>query len=450
MHGKVHISIVRLFCCQEVYSCCLKAKPVKNAFQEHQSLNRTAGFFIGAILIGGIIVAIHAWIVFDPAQINVTNFLLLVTLATFAQLLNSEAPYYQVYHPSLVFFFAGILVLQPAGFVLLVIIAHVAELLKERLLYEKDLRDWYLQPFNAGMHILVGSLARLLYLEINPNYEMIGTVYALVGAAVVAIVYVALNHLMVGEVVVLTRKVSWRETGVLNIENLATDFVLAMFGFVSAILMTFNAWLILPTIAPLYLINRALSVPELKHRAESDPKTGLWNGRYFMQSLEQELSRSMRYNRPLTVVLADLDYLRVINNTYGHLAGDAVLKGVAEILRNFFRDYDVVARFGGEEFAILLPETEPESALPRIETVRVAIEKTSLEAPETDDKLNITMSFGLAGINREKPTAYETIHCADLAMYAAKYAGRNQIRVYSPEMSLINNKLNINDRLFNE
>jgi diguanylate cyclase (GGDEF)-like protein len=406
--------------------------------------------FIGTILIGGVIVAVHAWTIFDAAQINYVNFLLLVTLATFTQLLKSEAPYYQVYHPSLVFFFAGILILQPAGFVLLVIVAHIAEWVKERFVNQKDLRDWYLQPFNAGMHILVGSLARLLYLEIHPNYDFIGTVYELVGAGVVAIVYVALNHLMVGEVVVLTRKVTWRETGVLNIENLATDFVLAMFGFVSATLMTLNAWLILPAIAPLYLINRSLSIPELKHRAESDPKTGLWNGKYFMQSLEQELSRSMRYDRPLTVVLADLDYLRVINNTYGHLAGDAVLKGVAEILQNYFRDYDVVARFGGEEFAILLPETEPESAMPRIETVRLAIEKTSLEAPEADSRLNITMSFGLAGINKEKPTAYEIIHCADLAMYAAKYAGRNQIRIYSSELSLLDNNIRISDRLFNE
>jgi diguanylate cyclase (GGDEF)-like protein len=412
-------------------------------------LNKTAGFFIGAILVGGVIVAIHAWVSFEPELINWTNFLLLVILATFTQLLKSEAPYYQVYHPSLVFFFAGILILQPAGFVLLVIIAHMAEWVKERFVNQQDLRDWYLQPFNAGMHILIGSLARLLYLEINPNYEMIGTIYAFVGAGVVAIVYVALNHLMVGEVVVLTRKIPWRETGVLDFENLATDFVLAMFGYVSATLMTLNAWLILPAIAPLYLISRSLSIPELKHRAESDPKTGLRNGKYFMQSLEQELSRSMRYDRPLTVVLADLDYLRVINNTYGHLAGDAVLKGVAEILRNFFRDYDVVARFGGEEFAILLPETEPESALPRIETVRVAIEKTSLETPEADSKLNITMSFGLAGINKEKPTAFEIIHCADLAMYAAKYAGRNQIRIYSPDLSIFGNKLSISDRLIN-
>ncbi len=412
-------------------------------------MKRSARFFIGAILFAGGIVVVHAWLIFDWQYINWINFLLLTSLATLTQLLKSEAPYYQVYHPSLVFFFAGLLILQPAGFVSLVVIAHIAELIKERIVDRYGMREWYLQPFNAAMHIIVGTLARLLYLEINPNYEIIGTVYALIGVGVVACVYVALNHLMVGEAVVLTRSIPWRDTGVLNFENLATDFVLAMFGFVSATLMTLNAWLILPAIAPLYLINRSLRIPELKHQASSDAKTGLWNGRYFMQSLEHELSRSMRYDRPLTVVLADLDYLRVINNTYGHLAGDAVLKAVAEILRNYFRDYDVVARFGGEEFAILLPETEPDNALPRIETVRKAIERSALEVPEADKKLKITMSFGLAGIDREKPTAYEIIHCADLAMYAAKYAGRNQIRIYSPELAFLIDRDRFDERIWN-
>jgi diguanylate cyclase (GGDEF)-like protein len=296
------------------------------------------------------------------------------------------------------------------------------------------MRAWYLQLFNISMHIILGALARMLFLAINPNYDVIGTVRALIGAGVVACVYVALNHLMVGEALMLTRSVAWKESGVLDIENLATDFVLAMFGFVSAILMTLNPWLILPAFAPLYLINRSLEVPQLKQRADSDPKTGLWNGRYFFQSLESELNRSSRYERPLTVVVADLDYLRNINNAYGHLGGDAVLTGVANILKSHFREYDIVARFGGEEFAILLPETTPEMALERIDMVRKAIESAEFEAPMTKIKINITMSFGIAGIVGDNPSASKIIHCADLAVYAAKIEGRNRIRLYSPDL----------------
>lgn len=410
-------------------------------------MNTSAKILIGVILISGVIVAVHSWATLNVNDIVWINLLLLTILATGTQLVKSEAPYYQVYHPSLVFFFAGMLLLQPGEFVCLVIIAHLAEWLKERLVSEEGMREWYLQPFNSAMHITLGALVRLLYLTINPNYELLGTISALLGAGVVACVYISLNHLIVGEAVVLTRGVSWRETGVLRIENLGTDFVLTMFGYVSAVLMTLNAWLVFPAIAPLYLINRALRVPELKHRAESDPKTGLWNGRFFLQSIEQELNRSLRFNRQMTIVLADLDYLREINNRYGHLAGDAVLIGVAEILRKSFREYDVVARFGGEEFAILLPETRPEEAFPRIEEVRLAIERMSLDTPMVDHKLKVTMSFGLAGIDGENPSADLIIHHADIAMYAAKEGGRNQIKIYAPELSGFTESSGINDRI---
>lgn len=396
--------------------------------------SRTAQFYFGVIWIAALLIAVYSWWVFEPGQFNAVIFILLAVLACGTQLLKSEAPHAQAYHPSLVFFFAGILVLQPLGFVFLVLLAHLVEMFKEGLFTYQAKQEWYLQVFNAGMHIVIGSLARLLYLQLNPEYSLIGTLNALIGIAIVACVYIAVNHLMVGVAVILTRRVSWRESGVLDIENLGTDFVLAMFGYVSALLMSLNAWLILPAIAPLYLISRSLSVPELKHRAELDTKTGLWNDRYFFQALEQELSRSLRYDRQLTVVLADLDYLREVNNRYGHLAGDAVLAGVAEILGKHFRDYDVVARFGGEEFAILLPESSPEEALPRIEAVRLAIEKAALQAPQVDRALKVTMSFGIAGIDPERPDAEHILHAADLAMYSAKAAGRNQIRIYTPAL----------------
>lgn len=397
-------------------------------------MSRKTKFYMWAIMIGGVVIAINALRIFDAEKVNWINLILLTTMATAAQLFKSEVPFHQVYHPSLVFFFAGILILQPLGFVGLVVIAHLFEWGKERYVSRRDLSDWNLQLFNIGMHIILGALAGMLFLAINPNYDEIGTFRALTGAGVVACVYIALNHLMVGEALFLVQAVDWKESGVLDIENLATDFVLAMFGFVTAILMSVNPLLILPAIAPLYLINRSLEVPQLKQRADSDPKTGLWNGRYFIQSLESELNRSSRYERPLTVVLADMDYLRNINNAYGHLGGDAALTGVANILKSHFREYDIVARFGGEEFAILLPETTPEMAFERIDMVRKAIENAEFEAPMTKLKINTTMSFGIAGMEGDIPSAGKIIHCADLAAYAAKIEGRNRIRIYSSEL----------------
>lgn len=111
-------------------------------------------------------------------------------------------------------------------------------------------------------------------------------------------------------------------------------------------------------------------MPALKRQTQLDPKTGLYNARYFQEALEREIARSDRSNHPMTVVVADLDLLRNINNTYGHLAGDQVLVGVANILKAMVREYDVVARFGGEEYTILMPEMAPEDALERVEAIR--------------------------------------------------------------------------------
>ena len=153
----------------------------------------------------------------------------------------------------------------------------------------------------------------------------------------------------------LARGHSLRESGLFSFPSLSTDLVLAMLGVAMAAFWVANPWLIPFAVAPLLLIHRSLSVPQLQEEARVDPKTGLFNARHFALALNEELLRAERFERPLSLVMADLDLLRDINNTYGHLAGDAVLQGIAEVFRSQLRHYDVPARFGGEEFAILLP-----------------------------------------------------------------------------------------------
>jgi len=399
-------------------------------------MSKRAWFYVGIIYLLGVLILGFSAYIYVPDLGQLATFIILTSLATLTQLFKSEAPSHQVYHPALIFTFAGVLLLEPFLFALLIIISHLIEWIKERLTVKGEhLRAWYIQPFNISMHIVLGFCARTVFSLASSNAPTLTSAYAIIGVLLAILTYVALNHLMVGLAIALARGVSIKESDILNYENLSTDFVMFTMGYVLAILYQLNPWLILPTLAPLYLVYRALAVPQLIQKANRDPKTGLWNAEYFKEALEMELRRSTRFERPLTVVMADLDLLRNINNTYGHLGGDAVLVGVANIFKENFREFDIVSRFGGEEFAFLLPETHPEHAYQRIESIRNMIEATNFMAPTTEANIKATMSFGISGKNGSKLSAKEIIHQADVAVYHAKLKGRNQTSVYSDDIA---------------
>jgi diguanylate cyclase (GGDEF)-like protein/putative nucleotidyltransferase with HDIG domain len=201
-------------------------------------------------------------------------------------------------------------------------------------------------------------------------------------------VFTLLNHLMIGLVVWFARGENFSKSGVFDILPLMIDFTLLCMGAATALIWLINPFAIPLILLPLYLIYTTLKVPALERKTKIDAKTGLNNAKYFAEVLEKEIERADRFDRPLTVVLADLDLLRHINNTYGHLAGDEVLIGVANLLQNFVREYDIVARFGGEEFIILMPETTPQEAYQHIEDIRIAVERTEFSIPTADQGTN--------------------------------------------------------------
>jgi diguanylate cyclase (GGDEF)-like protein len=399
-------------------------------------MQKSAWAYIGFIYFAGATIVAASLLSINISSQNWLLFFIILAFTTLTQLLRVEAPTHQLYHPAYMFIMLGALLLHPLLFNLVVIISHLAEWIKERALRSKNLKVWYIQPFNIAMHILLGAAVRLIYTSINPNPGDLTSVLAILGAFLGAMVYVSLNHLIVGLVISLARRISFKGSGILNFESLTMDFSMLMLGYASAVLMSFNVWLLIPEIFPLFVIYQALSVPQLKLQANIDPKTGLWNADYFIKTLEIEINRAIRHERPLTVVMADIDLLRNINNTYGHIAGDAVLVGIADILRASFREYDVIARFGGEEFAIMIPETCAAIALERIESVRKEIEAAEFRSQINQQRrIRATMSFGIAEINGGGKDAKELLHCADVAVYAAKLNGRNQSCLYSIELS---------------
>jgi diguanylate cyclase (GGDEF)-like protein len=162
--------------------------------------------------------------------------------------------------------------------------------------------------------------------------------------------------------------------------------------------------------------------------ASTDALTGTLNRRALAEALAAELDRARRYNLYLSIMLADLDRFKQINDRRGHLAGDAVLRQVGELLRHEARSVDIVARYGGEEFVVVMPETTLRGATVFAERVRSKIAGRDF-APAGEEPLQLTVSIGLAGFPNERVTSADTfIALADQALYRAKDEGRNRVR----------------------
>jgi len=166
---------------------------------------------------------------------------------------------------------------------------------------------------------------------------------------------------------------------------------------------------------------------EVRRQATTDELTGLVNRRRFIEALEIELERARVFGTPLTVVLADLDDFKRINDSFGHHAGDYALRAFGELLRNHVRDVDVAGRIGGEEFAVFLPETRLEAAAAVAARMREALASSRITLPEGVE-IRLTASFGIAESVAGQSTD-ELLRQADAALYDAKRAGKNRFTV---------------------
>ncbi len=168
---------------------------------------------------------------------------------------------------------------------------------------------------------------------------------------------------------------------------------------------------------------------KLELLATTDGLTGLANNRHFRVTLANELERAHRYGADFSVVLMDVDFFKQFNDTYGHLAGDDVLRQVSQVLKSQVREVDLAARYGGEEFVILLPEAGMQAAVQAAERIRAAIEAAPWELR------GVTVSVGVATLSMMSPESSDLVQAADDALYAAKRSGRNRV-VHSSSLPL--------------
>ena len=215
----------------------------------------------------------------------------------------------------------------------------------------------------------------------------------------------------------------------LNREALQADFAQIDLGIVITIVVAINTVLAVFAVPTVLLARRFMMHAQLLAESRIDTKTGLLNVATWESEAEAEIARAVRTRSPLAVALIDIDHFKMVNDTYGHLAGDKALRAVTDALREQLRSYDLAGRFGGEEFAILLPQTREEHALSIADRLRTHI--AGMSVPVSDDGkpencIRLTISVGVAPLDDTNRELTDLLAAADSALYHAKQAGRNR------------------------
>jgi diguanylate cyclase (GGDEF)-like protein len=214
-------------------------------------------------------------------------------------------------------------------------------------------------------------------------------------------------------------------------ESLLLDLTEICVGVMVVVSCALSPLLLLVALPPVIVLQRSLMHQQLQAAARTDAKTGLLNATAWQREADTEIARAQRAGESLALLLADVDHFKRVNDTYGHLAGDEVLCGLANELRQQVRGSDVVGRFGGEEFVVLLPRADADEAYKIAERLRRRAGMMGVYADGVP--LDVTISIGLAVLDAHGRDLFELLAAADCALYRAKAEGRDQVRVYSPD-----------------
>jgi diguanylate cyclase (GGDEF)-like protein len=355
----------------------------------------------------------------DPALLGIV-----LGLCVGASFLEVLGPGYRSFQPGLTVFFAAAILLPPEAIGVLA----VASFVPGRLLRPSR---WYRTAFRVAGYALAGTLAHEMAVDTGAFHEGVPAValMSLVGA-VVAFVAVK-NGMAIAGMTLLGRR-SPTEAARTMTENLSLDLALAATGATLAVVWQAEPAFVVLAVGPLALIYRALWVPALRHKSQTDPKTGLFNSEHFTSMLADAVVQAARHGGNLAVVMLDLDHLRLVNNKCGHLAGDRLIRSVAGVLRDVCPANGLAARFGGEEFSLLLPGCGASAAREIAEEVRVRVGSLSLRQDDAHGELRVTVSAGVAAYPEHGESPTGLLQAADAAVYDAKLGGRNRVRSALP------------------
>ncbi|HEY8481478.1 MAG TPA: GGDEF domain-containing protein, partial [Spirillospora sp.] len=282
----------------------------------------------------------------------------------------------------------------------------------------------YRRVLVAAAHGIAGACASVIFHRVVPEPlegtpEWVVDAYPGIPAAIgCAALFTVINTAIVAVAAHAASPESrWRDV-LWTREKLLLDVVELCVGTLVAITSALSLGLLLLALPPLMLLQRSLLHQQLQAAARTDAKTGLLNAAAWQMEADTELSRAQRTHDSVALLLIDIDHFKRVNDTHGHLMGDQVLIGVASTLCHQLRDYDVVGRFGGEEFVVLLPGADTVEACRVAERLRGRVRR--LAVPAEEGTITVTVSVGVALFRTHGQDLLELLAAADLALYRAK------------------------------
>jgi diguanylate cyclase (GGDEF)-like protein/putative nucleotidyltransferase with HDIG domain len=358
----------------------------------------------------------------DPALLA-----LALALCAAGNLYEVFAPAHFSFQPNLIIFLGASLLLPPWAVAALAVVCFVPGWLVHRF-------RWYMVAFNIANYTLAGTVAHaIVRLNGSLGSDLSPDLASAAAFAGAALAFVLINHALIVVVVTLAQGRSLRNSLEDMLGCVPMDSALAMTGACLAALWAFAPPLALLAAGPMVLVYRALWVPLLEHKSRTDSKTGLYNSEHLTTELEDALASAKRRGSGLSVVMIDLDQLRVINNRHGHLAGDKLIRAVADVVSEAALAHSgIAARFGGDELCMLLPAKPLEPARQIAEEVRARIGDINLPPDGSGELLAITASVGVASYPEHAGTVEGLLAAADVAVYDAKLGGRNRTRMALP------------------
>lgn len=368
--------------------------------------------------------ALTVSILADPGPpLGVWLLLAAAALCAAGNLFEVFAPANFSFQPNLAVFFAAALLLPPWAIAVLAAVCFLPGWVVHRF-------RWYMVTFNIANYLLAGLAAHAILRAVEPLGSAdafgLGEVAA-IGAA--ALAFVVINNALIAGVVSVARRRPFPQSAADMRAGFPIELALGLTGGLLAVVWTYSPPFALLAAGPALLIYRALWVPLLEHKSRTDPKTGLYNSEYLGVQIEDALATAKHSEGHVSVIMVDLDQLRLINNRYGHLAGDELIRAAAQVVIDTAEAHGgIAARFGGDELCVLLPGQPLAVGREVAEQVRSGVESVSISTPDGDAPARITASAGIAAYPEHAESTEGLIAAADVAVYDAKIGGRNRTR----------------------